>query len=126
MWPEIAALPAVIGFVGNRHGRNAHWVRRLANVEDPDVAQAEFAIGEIGLVGDDEQIAIGQRQWRMRAAAERRGPRWGKKKFCLFSVCGNPPPPYPPAPPAPNGTTRGPNKVTPQTHGLLPGVCAHR
>src|SRR5262249_57879485 len=27
MWSEIAALPAVIGFVGNRHGRNAHWVR---------------------------------------------------------------------------------------------------
>src|SRR6516165_10441171 len=72
MRPEIAAFGAVVGLGRDRHRGEAHRIGRLAHIEEPDVADALAAIGEIGLVGKHQEVAIGERQWRMRAAAKGR------------------------------------------------------
>ncbi len=72
MGPEIAAFGAVIGLGRDRHGGEAHGIGRLAHVEEPSVAEAQAAIGKTGLVGEHQQVAIGERQRRMCAAPEGR------------------------------------------------------
>src|SRR5712671_7752937 len=68
--PKIAAFGAVVGLGRDRHPGEAHRIGRLAHVEQPSVAEALAAIGEIGLVGEHQEVAIGKRQRRMRSAAE--------------------------------------------------------
>ena len=62
MRPEIAAFGAVVGLGGDRHRGEAHGIGRLAHIEEPDVTEALAAIGEIGLVGEHQEVAIGERQ----------------------------------------------------------------
>src|SRR5262249_30120729 len=68
---EIAALGAIIVVARDRQGGNAYRVGGHPHIEYPDVTQPLATVGEVGLVGQHEQIALGQRQRRMRAAAER-------------------------------------------------------
>src|SRR6202030_3556093 len=62
MRPEIAAFGAVVGLGRDRHRGEAHRVSLLAHVEQPGVTEALAAIGEIGLVGEYQEVAIGERQ----------------------------------------------------------------
>src|SRR5437867_3629106 len=71
---EVAALGTVVRLGGLGHRRDADGIARLAHVEDPDVAQAVATVGAGRLVANNEQVAIGQRQGRVRAAAEGRIP----------------------------------------------------
>jgi hypothetical protein len=66
---EIAALSAIIIVGWDRQGGNAYRVGGHTHIEYPHVAQPLAAVGEVGLVGQHEQVALGQRQRRMRAAA---------------------------------------------------------
>jgi hypothetical protein len=43
-----------------RHRGEAHRVSRLAHVEQPGVTEALAAIGEIGLVGEHQEVAMGE------------------------------------------------------------------
>jgi hypothetical protein len=72
MGPEIAAFGAVVCLGRDRHGGEAHWISRLPHGEEPSVAEAQAAIGKTGLIGEHQQVAIGERQRRMCAASEGR------------------------------------------------------
>ena len=74
MRAEFGALRAVILLGGGREGGDLHRVRRFAHIEHPAALDAVAAIVEIALVGEDREVAVGQRQRRVGAAAERRGP----------------------------------------------------
>ena len=72
--PEMAADLEIVLVRRLREGRDADRVGLHLIVEDPDRLEPVLLIVEHGLVDDDEQIALGQRQRVVRAAAERRRP----------------------------------------------------
>ena len=68
----MAALALVVGLGRLRKRRDADRVGLVAVVEHPDVLDPVLLVVEHGLVEHDEQVAVGQRQAVVRAAAERR------------------------------------------------------
>src|SRR6266852_711645 len=71
---EMRAIRHVVRFGRRREGRDAHRILRRTDVEQPDQLEAILLVIEHGFVEHDQQIAVGQRQAVVRAAAEGRGP----------------------------------------------------
>src|SRR5258707_7937478 len=74
MRPELRALLAVVRLGRGREAGDLDRVGRLAHIEYPAALDAVGAIVEIALIGEHRQVAVGQWQRRMGAAAERRAP----------------------------------------------------
>src|SRR4029450_10644918 len=72
--PEVPALGAVVDLGGGGQGGDAHRVDRLPDVEHPGVLDLVGAVVGDPLVGHDAQVAGGQGQGRVGAAAEGRRP----------------------------------------------------
>jgi hypothetical protein len=66
MRPEIAAFGAVVDLGRDRHRGEAHGIGRLAHIEEPGVAEALTAIGEIVYRGnlDRKRATIRMGIWR--------------------------------------------------------------
>src|SRR5687767_9094196 len=71
MRAEKPALRAVVGLGGLRERTDDRRIGRVAHVVGPDVAPPFLAVREGGLVPKHKQLALRQRQRRMRAAAAR-------------------------------------------------------
>ena len=69
---EAAAALGVVLHVGDRAGGDRHRVGLLAAVEDPDQLRPVLGVVDHGFVGDDQQLALEQRQHGVREAGERR------------------------------------------------------
>jgi len=71
---ELGSLPAIIVFGRGREGGDLDGVPGLAHIEHPAALDAIGAIVEIALVGEDREVAVGNWQRRVGAAAERWAP----------------------------------------------------
>ena len=73
--PEIAALGTLIGLGWDWHRGEADRVSGFAHVEQPGVAEALATIGEIGLVGEHQKVAIGEKVPALIAVLKMAGTR---------------------------------------------------
>ena len=71
---EMGALSHLVGLGGGRKGRDRDRIGGLANIEHPHMlASVPLGVGD-RLVGDNQEVAVGQRQGGLRAAAKGRRP----------------------------------------------------